>query len=250
MLFDSHAHLNDPQYAGDLSAVLKRAQEAGVGAIVDIGYDRKTIARSREISEANEWIYSAFGFHPHEANQISDSDFDWLREQLQYPKCVALGEIGLDAVKNYSPMDVQQKVLHRLMELAGEIGKPVIFHSRGKEKEVLDTAISAHIEKAVFHCYTGDIQTARLIWEQGYYLSFAGFVTFPKGFPSWLAEVPRDRILIETDCPYLAPVPNRGKRNEPAFLAHTCQRIAEHLQISAEEFARLTTENAKRFYNI
>lgn len=250
MLFDSHAHLNDLQYANDIGQVLERAKDAGIEAIVDIGWDRHTIERSKQISETYSWVYSAFGFHPHEAKQVTREDLKWLREQLQYPRCMAFGEIGLDTVKNYSSIEIQKKILEQQLELAKEIEKPVIFHSRGGEKQVLDRAISVGIKKAVFHCYTGDKSTAEKILEQGYYISFAGFVTFPKGLPDWLDRVPLNRLLIETDCPYLAPVPNRGKRNEPCNIVYTCRKIAEALKMSEEEVANITTANAREFYGI
>jgi TatD DNase family protein len=161
-----------------------------------------------------------------------------------------VGEIGLDRVKEYSPLRVQRDVLHRQLAMAKECGKPVIFHSRGGEEEVLQAAVSAGIQKAAFHCYTGSWETAKKILDRGHYLSFAGFVTFPKGMPDWMGQVPLDRVLIETDCPYLAPVPYRGKRNEPAYVGHAAEAIARRVGKPLEEVAKATAENAVRLFGI
>jgi TatD DNase family protein len=250
MLFDSHAHLNDPKYSDDLDSVLARARTAGVGRIVDVGWDKETIPRSRNISERYDWIYSAFGFHPHEASGITEDDLEWLRQELSYDRCVALGEIGLDTVKNYSPIEEQRRVLRSQLELAKSLNKPVLFHSRGGEAEVLDTAVQYGVTRAVFHCFTGAGEIARQIIEKGYFISLAGFVTFARGMPDWISDLPLNKLLLETDCPYLTPVPFRGKRNEPSFIQYTCTTLAAVLGVSEKELEDITTANAMKFYNI
>lgn len=250
VLFDSHTHLCDPAFADDWEAALERARSAGVANLVDVGYDRATIDRSQAIAEQAVGVYTAAGFHPHEAGHVGNADISWLREKLRHPSCVALGEIGLDFVKNYADRDSQYGLLDKMLELAKQVAKPVIFHSRGAEIEVLEKAQSAGIGRAVFHCYTGPENAARRIIEAGYYLSFAGYVTFPKGWPNWIGRISLNRILIETDAPYLAPVPRRGKRNEPAFVEFTCKRLAEGLGMAPQELAEITSENARRFFGL
>ncbi len=250
LLFDSHTHLCDRAFIGEVDAAVERALRAGVETLVDVGYDRETIERSAEISRNHSNVFSAFGFHPHEAGKISPNDIDWLKMQLANPRCIAFGEIGLDFVKNYSDRDSQFSLFEKMMALARILGKPIIFHSRGAEAEVLARACALGVKKAVFHCYTGPEDVAVKIVEAGYYLSFAGYLTFPKGWPAWMGKIPLERIMIETDAPYLTPVPFRGKRNEPAFVEYTCKRLALGLGQPADEIARVTTENAKRFFGL
>jgi TatD DNase family protein len=250
VLFDSHAHLCDPVFTSCLPQILDRASQAGVSRIVDVGYNRPTIERSVQISSFNENVFSAFGFHPHDAKDVKPGDIAWLLEKMNSPKCVAMGEIGLDAVKTYSPMPQQKALLFELLALAREANKPVIFHSRGAEAEVLQAAVSLGISQAVFHCYTGSPETAQQIIQGGYYISFAGFLTYKKGLPEWLSQIPDERILIETDCPYLAPVPFRGKQNEPSYISHTNLALAKALNLSPEECAGITARNASRFFGI
>ena len=250
MLFDSHAHINDKVFRDDLDLVLERAKAADVQYIVDIGYNRATIEQSEVISKRIPWIFSAFGFHPHDSKDIETADLEWLKEKLINPKCVAIGEIGLDYVKKHSPVNSQIKVLNNQLEIAKESKLPVIFHSRGAEDVVLKTALSRGIEKAVFHCYTGGEETAVKILESGYFISFAGFITYKKEPPEWIKRISLEQLLIETDSPYLAPVPYRGKRNEPSHVVHTCAKLAETLNLSAEELAEITLANAMTFFGI
>lgn len=249
-LFDSHAHLCDRQYEKDLPEVLDRAARAGVKWILDVGYDRATILRSREIAEQSPRVYSAFGFHPHDAKTVNDEDYHWLEEQLGHPKCRALGEIGLDTFKNYSPLDDQIRVLEKQLDLARTVNKPVIFHSRGAEAKVLEIARDKGITNAVFHCYTGDEQTALAIVAAGFSLSFTGTITYGKTPPTWISGLPLDRVMVETDCPYLSPVPLRGKRNEPAHLVHTLAALAKLMGVKEEILATATSENAAAFFSI
>lgn len=250
MLFDSHAHLNDPAFLPDFPDVLDRAKKADIRYILDVGFDRETIMRSKEISSQIPWIYSAFGFHPHEADKISGGDFDWLKMQLLDSRAVAIGETGLDFVKTYSSHVNQRNVFRKQLEIASEINKPLILHSRGAEQEVLETCIASKVNLAVFHCFTGNAEIANKIIKAGYFISFAGFITFPKGLPDYIAILPKDRILIETDCPYLAPVPFRGKRNEPSFVKTICEKLAQAFKMEADEFAKITFDNAINLFAI
>jgi TatD DNase family protein len=250
MLFDTHAHLNDPVFLPDFKDVLTRAQEAGVRLLLDVGFSRQTITRSKEISSQNSWIYSAFGFHPHEAEKISNEDFDWLKNQLEDSRAVAIGEIGLDFVKSYAPVEIQREVFRKQLEIGADLKKPVILHSRGAEQEVLGICKLLGVKKAVFHCFTGSEETAKQIIDAGYFISFAGFVTFPKGLTEYVASLPTERIFIETDCPYLAPVPKRGKRNEPANVKIICDKLAQIFKMDTGELAKITFDNAVNFFEV
>lgn len=250
MLIDSHAHLCDAKYSRIVEQIIAEASQTGVKKIVDVGYNRETIERSTRISAQYDSVFSAFGFHPHDAKSVTVADIEWLLEQLGNPKCAAVGEIGLDGQKEYSPMPVQIEILEKILDAVKDTGKPVVLHSRGREEEVLDRVSRAGIQKAVFHCYTGDLQTARKIIDRGYYLSFTGIITFPKARPDWLGKIPSDRIMLETDCPYLAPVPKRGKINKPSYLPYICQRAADLYGISTAEMAEITTRNCEEFYRI
>lgn len=250
ILFDSHAHINDIQFKDDLDSVVNRAKENNVKYILDVGYNTETIKRSIEISQKYPFVYSAFGFHPHDAKDVKNEDLIWLKTQLNLPKCKALGEIGLDSVKPYSPKEIQEKIFIEQLKLAKESLLPVIFHSRGAEEKVLDYAVDFGIKKAVFHCFTGNENIVKKIMEKGYYISFAGFITYNNSSHLWIKDIPMDKFFIETDCPYLAPVPYRGKRNEPSYVKETALKIADILKISLEAVAETTFRNAKEFFNV
>ncbi len=250
MYFDSHAHINDSKFSEDIDDVVKRARDAGVEYIIDVGYNKDTIKQSLIISKRYSNVFSVLGIHPQDAKDFPLSEIEWLKEQLCTDKCVGFGEIGLDYAKKYSDEKTQTNLLSAQLELAQEINKPLIFHSRDAEQEVLDMAVDKRIKSAVFHCYTGDYKTAMNIINNGYYLSFTGIVTFKNGMPGWINEIPLNRILIETDCPYLAPVPYRGKRNEPSYISNTCSVLAKEFKIKSSELAQITYDNAMNFFSI
>ena len=272
LLVDSHCHLDGPRFAADREQVLARAREAGVEALVAIGNGNGPAEADCGLRlaaqfdphphhDAHPRIFATVGVHPHEARLASDSDFAQLAAWAADPRVIAWGEIGLDFYYDHSPRDVQHTVFVRQMELAAEARLPIVIHCRPSEgkQDAWDDClrlIRGHFAPSglggVMHCFTGEKEHAQAALELGFMISFAGNVSFPKALSirQAAAEVPLDRMLIETDSPYLAPVPHRGKRNEPAFVAETARHIAELRGTSADEVARATTANFYRFFSL
>lgn len=261
ILVDSHAHLEFRDYSEDLEQVLNRAFENSVRIVLSVSCingenDGEGLAElEQKFSSDRVKLQTAFGVHPHDADTWDDSVRDRVSRLCQLESAVALGEIGLDYYYNHSPADVQQKVFVQQLELAGELDLPVIIHSRDSEADtmkILDRHFSSgHYNKTgVVHCYTGSAETAELILDLGFYLSFGGIVTFKKAaeMRDVVSRVPLERILLETDAPFLAPVPYRGKRNEPSYLSLVAEEIASIRQVSIDEVARVTTDNYKRLF--
>lgn len=254
MLFDTHAHLNAVQYEDDLIEVINRAKEEGVEKIVVVGFDRETITRAMELIEQYEFIYAAIGWHPVDAIDMTDDDLNWIRELSSHPKVVAIGEMGLDYHWDKSPKDVQKEVFKKQIALAKEVKLPIIIHNRDATADVLEILQTEGAEEVggIMHCFTGSVEIAMQCIDMNFYISLGGPVTFknakkPKEVAS---EVPMERLLIETDCPYLTPHPFRGKRNEPGYVKYVAEEIASLRGISVEEVGRQTTENAKKFFGI
>ncbi|MDR0433464.1 MAG: TatD family hydrolase [Gracilibacteraceae bacterium] len=251
MIWDVHAHLNSPRLAGDLAAVLARAQAAGVERIVNIGFDANSSAESVALAEKYDFIYAAVGVHPHDAAAAGSQTWDELRALARRPKVLAWGEIGLDYYRDLSPRETQRRVFIEQIELANEAGLPIIIHDRDAHGDILDI-IRAHppVHGGVFHSYSGSWEMAREVLSLGFYLSFSGPVTYrnARHAPEAAAKAPADRLLVETDCPYLPPEPHRGKRNEPAYTVLTAAKIAELRGVSLEEIAAVTTANVGRVF--
>lgn len=253
-LVDSHCHLDDEKFAADLDAVIERAQAAGVGRMLAIGTgdgppDLEVAIR---LAEAHSCFYATVGVHPHDAAKATPATFDQLRALAAHPKVLAIGEIGLDYHYDFSPRAVQREVFRAELRLAAEAGKPVVIHTREAWDDML-RILDEHTPGAVImHCFTGGPDDARQCLERGFYLSFGGVLSFPKAENVREAAriTPDDRLLVETDAPYLAPVPHRGKRNEPAFLIDTVRRLAEVRGTSGEEMATLTTQNFERLFGL
>ena len=252
MYFDTHAHYDDDAFDGDRHALLATMAEGGVELIVNAGCSMPSTRRGQMLSKIYPFMYFSAGVHPHDAQLMCDADFDELREIAGDPKCVAIGEIGLDYHYDFSPRDIQRKRFYEQMELARELNKPVIIHEREACADVLDVVTQFKDLRGVYHCFSGSWETAKIILDQGWYLSFTGVITFKNARKSLevVEKMPADRLMIETDSPYLAPVPKRGKRNSSLNLNHIAQKAAEIRGISHEELAKLTLENAKRFFNI
>jgi len=249
-LVDSHCHLDDKQFAADRDAVIDRARAAGVERMMAIGTgdgppDLETAVR---LADAFPFFYATVGVHPHDASKAVDESFDRLRDLLAHPKVLALGEIGLDYHYDFSPRDTQRAVFVRQLELAREAGIPIVIHTREAWTDTLQILRENYSGAGVFHCFTGGPAEAREALDLGFHLSFGGVLTFPKAEPVREAArlTPPDRLLVETDAPYLAPVPHRGKRNEPAFLVDTVRKLAEIRGTSPEEMAAVTTRNFER----
>ena len=255
MLIDTHVHLNADQYEGEVDAVIERAKENGVEKFVVIGFDRKTIERTMELIESYDEVYGVIGWHPVDAIDCTDEDLEWIESLSSHEKIVAIGEIGLDYHWDKSPKDIQKEVFIKQIELAKRVNLPIVIHNRDADKDTIDI-LESHDAKSVggimhsFHNGT-DEQIDRVL-NMGFYVSLAGVITFKNvKRPKEVAQyVPLDRLLVETDAPYLTPHPFRGKRNEPKLVRLVAEEIAQLRGISVEEVEKATTENAKRIYNI
>lgn len=253
-LTDTHAHLNDPAFQHDLNEVLDRARTAGVRTIICVGSDLKTSAEAVELAAQREGIYAAVGVHPHEAKSADEQTWKAIRLLAGRPKVVALGEIGLDFYYYNSPPEVQIAVFRQQILLARELGLPIIIHDRDAHEEVYRILCE---EKAgdvggVFHCFSGGLDFAGKCLDLGFYISLAGPVTFKKAgeLLRVACEIPLERLLVETDAPYLAPVPYRGKRNESAFIVETAKKVAETRGMEPEELAAATSNNARKLFSL
>ncbi len=251
MLVDSHCHLDDAQFDADREAVIERARAAGVERLLAIGTGGGPPDLEAGIRLAEAWphISATVGVHPHDASKANSETFERLRDLLTHPKVVGAGEIGLDYHYDFSPRDVQREVFARQVELAAASGKPVIIHTREAWEDTM-RVLGPGPHRGIFHCFSGGPEEAAQALELGFYISFAGVVTFPKAVRIQEAArmVPPDRLLVETDAPYLAPVPRRGKRNEPAFVVETARRLSELRGESFERIAAVTTENFARLF--
>lgn len=254
MLFDTHAHYDDEKFDLDRDETIKRAHENGVAYIINAGSDLKSSKRSVELAAMYDFVYAAVGIHPQEADIADEQALELLRKLCGSPKVVAIGEIGLDYYYDTVPKEVQKKIFIRQIHLARELGLPIVVHDRDAHEDSLNIVKG---EKAgevggVFHCYSGSTEMARKLLNNNFYLSFGGVVTFKNArkVVEAVRYVPLDRLLIETDSPYLSPEPFRGKRNESAYVRYVAEKIAEIKGISYEEVASVTLNNAKRLFNI
>ncbi len=255
MLFDTHAHLNDKQFDKDREQVIRRAQEEyGVTGIVNIGYNRETIRTSLALAEEVDFIYTAIGWHPHDASTFNEEELQWIKSLSSHPKVVALGEMGLDYYRNRAPREVQAEVFRQQIRLAREVNLPIVIHCREAYQDTLQILKDEKAEEVggVMHCFGGDQEVAAQCLEMGFMIGIGGPVTFKNGhlvqeIARW---VPLDRLLIETDAPYLAPHPYRGKRNESGYVRLVAEKIAQLRGISFEELAQQTTANACRLFRL
>lgn len=256
-LIDSHCHLDDQQFQGDRQAVIERALQAGVAAMIAVGTGDgpPDLEAGVRLAAEHACMFATVGVHPHNAAQAAGETAARLRELLRHPKVVALGEIGLDYHYDFSPRPRQREVFVQQLHLAREARKPVIIHTREAWEDTL-AILREHWAPAglpgVMHCFSGGPEEARLSLDLGFFVSFAGIVTYPKAVQIHEAAkfVPRDRLMVETDAPYLAPVPRRGKRNEPAFVVHTAQRLAALRGEAPETLAAAAVENTTRVFGL
>lgn len=254
MLIDTHAHLQDEELLPEVDDVLQRAAVAGVEIIVCPGYDLKSSQQAVKLANLYPQVYAAVGIHPHDAASLDDFALAELYRLACEPKVLAIGEIGLDYYRDLSPRDLQQKAFVAQINLARQVKKPIIIHDRDAHQDVLDIVIKekAGRNQGIMHCYSGSLPLSIDFMKQGFYISFAGPLTYKNNRKSAevAATIPLDRVLVETDCPYLTPEPLRGKRNEPANVVHTANFLAQIRKKSLEEIAYLTTRNAKEVYRI
>lgn len=249
-LIDSHTHLDDAQFNEDRAAVIERARAAGVERILAIGTGGgpPDLEAGLRLADRYPFMLATIGVHPHDAAKATEATFERLRELAEHPKVVAIGEIGLDYHYDFSPRDVQRAVFSRQLAVAAEAALPIIIHTREAWEDTFEILRNEWRGEGVVHCFTGDAAQARQALDTGFCLAFGGVLTFPKAEPVREAAriTPADRLLIETDCPYLAPVPHRGKRNEPAFMIETARRLADVRGQTIEEIAGLTADNFER----
>lgn len=253
-LIDTHAHLDMSELAGDIPSVLSRAAEIGVFEVITIGIDLETSRKAVQIAETYKQVYATAGIHPHDAFDMDEGALDALRQLARHDRVVAVGEIGLDYYRNYQPRDLQIRCFRSQLQLACEEGLPIVFHIRDAYDELFSIIpeFTGSAAGLIFHCFSGDWRIAEKCLAMGGYLSIPGTVTFPKAAAQHevVKRAPLNRLLVETDAPYLAPVPYRGKVNEPAFVHYTAGRIAELKGISLDEVARQTTENARKVFKL
>lgn len=254
MLFDTHVHLNDQQFQEDLSEVIERALEKGIQYMVVVGFDRPTIKRAIELAESYDFIYASVGWHPVDAIDMQPEDLNYLESLAAHPKVVALGEMGLDYHWDKSPKDVQKEVFIKQIHLAKKVGLPIIIHNREATEDIINILKEEGAAEVggIMHCFSGSVEVAKQCLDMNFYISLGGPVTFKNAKkPKEVAEaVPLDKLLIETDCPYLAPHPFRGKRNEPSYVTLVAEEIARLRGLTYEEVTEYTTVNAKRLFGI
>ena len=255
MIIDSHAHLDYPQLSDDLPGVLSRARDAGVDRIITIGVKLSTVDRPRAIAEANDNIWFSAGVHPHEAgNETEACNVESFLKAADHPKCVAIGEAGLDYHYDYAPRDRQAESFRAQITAARQLDLPIIVHAREADNDIagiIEDEMRKGAFKGVLHCFSSGPELARRAIDVGFYVSFSGILTFKSAaaIQQVAVDSPEDRILVETDAPYLAPVPMRGKPNEPAYTSHTLAKLAELRGVSVEDMAAATRANTLRLFS-
>jgi len=253
-LFDTHAHLHVPEFAEDLAAVLERARAAGVQRLVTIGTDVETTVAALALAEREEGVWATAGIHPHDAAAADEAAFAAIERLAGHPRVVAIGEIGLDFFRNFSPPDVQARTFRRLLGLARRLGKPAVMHCRDAHAETLAILEEERVSEVggIMHCFSGDVAIARRCLDVGLLISLAGPVTYPnaRALPDVARFVPADRLVVETDCPFLPPQGQRGRRNEPAYLALTAARVAELRGESLATLGPRMSANARRVFRV
>ncbi len=254
MYFDSHAHLDDGRYDEDRDEAIAEISAAGVSLCMNIGADMASSRRSIELAEKYPFIYAAVGVHPHDTDDMSEDDIAELAEMAKHPKVKAIGEIGLDYYYDNSLRENQKKWFLRQMELSAELGMPFIIHDRDAHGDCMEILRKFDIKKTggVMHCFSGSPEMAKELVKMGMAVAVGGTLTFKNAVKAveTVREIPIEHILIETDSPYLSPVPHRGKRNTPAYVGLVAEKIAEIKGITAAEAARITKENAMRVFRI
>ncbi|HYA91546.1 MAG TPA: TatD family hydrolase [Thermodesulfobacteriota bacterium] len=254
MLIDSHAHLEMPEFSKDLESVIQRAKASGVEYIFTVGTEKKDWKRALEIADSHPRIYAILGVHPHNAKEIDDQTYPTLRDLCRNAKVKAYGEIGLDFFRNLSPRDLQLKRFREQIGLAKELRLPVVIHDREAHQDTLEILKSERAEECggIIHCFSGDYEMAKACMDMGFFISIPGSITFKnaEGFRETISRIPLESLLVETDAPFLTPLPFRGKRNEPSYVRYTAQSLAEVKKVSFEKVAEITTENALRVYRL
>lgn len=254
MIFDTHVHYDDEQFDKDREELLKSLPENGIEYVVNVGASIESTKKTLELTQNYNFIYGAVGVHPSETGELNEDNFRWLKDAARFPKIVAIGEIGLDYYWKEPEIHVQKKWFQRQMELARELKLPMVIHSRDASRDTLEMMEDAKAGDmgGVIHCYSYSLETARIYLDMGFYIGIGGVLTFnnAKKLREVVEYTPLDRILLETDCPYLAPMPNRGKRNSSLNLTYVAEKIAEVKGVDYNEVLKATNVNAKRMYRI
>jgi hydrolase, TatD family len=253
MLADSHAHLEMNDFDRDRDEVIRRAENAGVDLIITVGTTLDDCRKAVSIANKYKNVYAAIGIHPHEVKDIDETTYETLKKLAKMDKVVAFGEIGLDFFRNLSPRDVQIRRFGEQLELASEIGLPIIIHDRDAHQETLEMLGGwKGKHRGVVHCFSGNYKMAEKCLEMGFFISIPGAITFGKSekLQDVIRHIPVTDILVETDAPYITPHPHRGKRNEPAYVIHTARKVAEIKGLSLEELASVTYQNTKNVFGI
>ena len=254
MFIDTHAHLDMRDFSKDRQEVLRRARRGGVQAIITVGIDLSSSQKAIDIAHSNDTLFATVGYHPHHARESDPDSLERLCQWVSDPKVVAWGEIGLDFYRCYSPPEIQVEVFQQQLALAAHYALPVIIHDRDAHEEVFQSLkkMNGGKRKGVVHCFSGTYDLAMAFIEMGYYISIPGTVTYEKAriVHEVAARIPLERMLIETDAPYLAPVPKRGKRNEPLYVTFTAQRIADLRGMAVGDIGRRTSLNAIKLFRL
>ncbi len=253
MLIDTHVHLNADHYDEDLDDVIERAREAGVEKMVVVGFDRKTIERTMKLIDEHEDVYGVIGWHPVDAVDCTDADLDWIEELSKHEKIVGIGETGLDYHWDKSPKDIQKEVFKKQIALAKRVKLPIIIHNRESTEDCVEILKEENAGEigGIMHAFSADENTADEVIGMNFHISLGGPVTFKNAqLPKDIAvHVPLEKLLVETDAPFLTPHPYRGKRNEPSYVKLVAEKIAELRDMPYEAFAKATTQNAERLFN-
>jgi len=252
MFFDTHAHYCDKRFSDDRNEIINSLEASGISYVLNAGSSVRSSEMSLSLADEYSIIYASVGVHPHDSKSMTDDTVSLLEDLLSHPKAVAVGEIGLDYHYDFSPRDVQRLRFREQMELARALKLPVIIHEREALSDTLDIIRDFPDLTGIFHCFSGSFDTAKIILKMGWYLSFTGVVTFKnaKRALEVIKNAPLDRLMLETDCPYMAPEPMRGKRNSSLYLPYIAEKFAEVRGITVEEVAKVTTENGLRFFGI
>ena len=250
-IFDTHAHYDDEAFDEDRDVLLTSLPDKGIVGIINCGTDIKSSLFSKELSEKYSYIKFAAGIHPHEADEIQEGDFNKLNDLLKYKNCVAVGEIGLDYHYDFSPRDLQKEIFAKQLEISKEFDLPVIIHDREAHEDTLEL-VKKYQPKGVIHCFSGSTELAKIYVDLGMYIGIGGALTFKNARKpiEVIKNIPIDRLLLETDCPYMTPVPFRGQRNNSAYIENVVMKVSEITGISPERIANITLSNTKKLFKI
>lgn len=251
-LIDTHAHLEDGRFSNDRNQTILRAKQKQIFPIISVGSDLITSKQVIELAKEYDFIYATVGIHPHNASQFKDDVYESFLELTKNEKVIGIGEIGLDYYRNLSPRPVQQQVFRQFIRLAKSVNLPIIVHNREAHLDVLKILKEEDAEKVggVFHSFSGDANILNEAINLGFYISISGVVTYSDSLAKIVKLIPKERLLLETDCPYLTPIPYRGKRNEPIYLRYTAEKISQILEMTIKEVSLITTLNAYRLFKI